>query len=138
MQIDGDVTLTSGGFKTSELTIKGTLTLGAGDYHIDRLKGDRTAKLILQRGARVTIDGVEYDGNIVSVVSLELNPFKEARPSFTTQLREDHTQRKTAFNAIPTAEPENKPKLEETVYTKSKKIIDKFILELILVENDLI
>lgn len=124
MQIDGDVTLTSGGFKTSELTIKGTLTLGAGDYHIDRLKGDRTAKLILQRGARVTIDGVEYDGDIISVVSLELNPFKEARPSFTTQLREDHTQRKTAFNALPTAEPTEKPKLEETVYTKSKKIID--------------
>jgi hypothetical protein len=124
IQIDGDVTLASGGFITSELTIKGTLTLGKGHYHIDRLKGDKTAKLILQRGTHVTIDGVEYNGDIVSVVSLELNPFKEAKPSLMTQLREDHAQRKTAFNAIPTAEPTEKPKLEETVYTKSQSIID--------------
>jgi hypothetical protein len=123
MLIDGDVTLTSGGFKTSQLNIKGALTLGKGHYYIEVLKGDKDAKLLLQKGAHVKIGNVEYDGDIVSCVSLELNPFEE-KLSLTAQVRDDHTQRQTAFNAIPSAKSADKPELEDTVYTKSKSITD--------------
>lgn len=124
IHIDGDVTLKSGDFKTKELNIKGSLSLGKGHYHIDVLKGDKNAKLLLQSGARITIGDTEYDGDIVPEVSLELNPYQEKDSSYTAQLREDHSIRKTAFNAIPTATPVKKPILEETVFTKSKSIVD--------------
>ena len=124
IHIDGNVTLKSGDFKTKELVIKGSLSLGKGHYHIDVLKGDKGAKLLLQSGSRITIGDTEYDGDIVPEVNLELNPFQEKDTSYKAQLREDHSIRKTAFNAIPTATPVKKPILEETVFTKSKSIVD--------------
>jgi hypothetical protein len=73
--INGTTTLKSGSFKTTKLTVKGTLTLGKGNYQIDELVGDKCAKLNLERGAHVVINGIKYEGDIISSVEFTLDPF---------------------------------------------------------------
>jgi hypothetical protein len=128
IQINGTTTLESGDFQTKELTINGTLTLGKGHYRITLLKGDRSAKLFLQRGAHVTIGGIEYNGDIESSVNLTLNLPASTRTSTSAgnarTLLANHRERRSVFNALPSASPADTLLKKTTIFDKTQAITD--------------